>query len=238
MAGSCERRNGSGISIIEEKYLDQLNRLQLCGIRVHCGWLTANGHLRHWVSGYGSVLISRVTELLWAPCMSKCWTSISWEKMGAKKLDFCLFFSDGCLSLFFDTFFARLQNSKKRLLALSSLSVRPSFRVSASPSVCAEQLGSRSADFHEIWDLRFLSKTCWENSSLITTWQDHWVLYMTTLCVCAKILLNSSQNEKCFKVVEKIKSPFSCSAIISENRTICEIMWKNMIEAERPQLTI
>ena len=100
-------------------------------------------------------------------------------KNECKKLDY-VSFSEGCLSLFFDTFFARLQNSEKRLLALSSLSVRPSFDVSVSPSVRVEKLGSRSADFHEIWYLRFLSKICWDSSSLITMWQEHWVLYMKT----------------------------------------------------------
>jgi len=34
-------------------------------------------------------------------------------------------------------------------------------------------------------------------------------------------------------IVEKIKAHFSRSAIHSENHTIYEIMWKNMIETER-----
>jgi len=50
--------------------------------------------------------------------------------------------------------------------------------------------------------------------------------------VCGKISLNSSQNEKCSKVVEKIKEHFSCSAILSESRNIYEIIWKKMIETE------
>ena len=78
-------------------------------------------------------------------------------------------FSEGCLSLFFGAFFARLQNSEKRLLALSSLSVRPSLRLSVSPSVRVEQRGSSSADFHEILYLRFLSKICWPHYNVTRT---------------------------------------------------------------------
>jgi hypothetical protein len=48
------------------------------------------------------------------------------------------------------------------------------------------------------------------------------------------VSLNSSQNEKCFEVVEKIKTHFSFSAILPENRTIYEIIWKNIIETDWP----
>ena len=48
--------------------------------------------------------------------MSKWWTSNnSWGKNECKKLDFVYFFSR--LSLFFDTFFALLQNSKKATIS-------------------------------------------------------------------------------------------------------------------------
>jgi hypothetical protein len=50
--------------------------------------------------------------------------------------------------------------------------------------------------------------------------------------VYSKISLTSSQNEKSFKVLQKIKEHFSCSVILSENRAIYEIIWKNMIETE------
>jgi hypothetical protein len=41
------------------------------------------------------------------------------------------------------------------------------------------------------------------------------------------------------KVVEKIKTHFSCSlTFFFENRTVYEIMWKNMVEPDRPQMTI
>ena len=40
------------------------------------------------------------------------------------------------------------------------------------------------------------------------------------------------------KVVEKIKTRFLCSATFSENRAVYEIMWKNMVDPDRPETTI
>jgi hypothetical protein len=40
------------------------------------------------------------------------------------------------------------------------------------------------------------------------------------------------------KIVEKIKTHISCSVIFSENRAVYEIMWKNMVEPDRPQMAI
>jgi hypothetical protein len=41
------------------------------------------------------------------------------------------------------------------------------------------------------------------------------------------------------KVVEKIKTFILCSIIFSpENRAIYEIMWKNIVEPDRPQMTV
>jgi hypothetical protein len=41
------------------------------------------------------------------------------------------------------------------------------------------------------------------------------------------------------KVAEQIKTHISCSTTFSpENRAVYEIMWKNMVEPDRPQMTI
>ena len=40
-----------------------------------------------------------------------------------------------------------------------------------------------------------------------------------------------------YKVVEKIKTHFMFSNFSSENRAVYEIMWKNMVELDRPQTT-
>ena len=40
------------------------------------------------------------------------------------------------------------------------------------------------------------------------------------------------------EVLEKIKTRILCSVKFSENRAVYEIMWKNMVELDRPQMTI
>jgi hypothetical protein len=40
------------------------------------------------------------------------------------------------------------------------------------------------------------------------------------------------------KLVEKIKTDILCSIIFSENCAVYEIMWKNVVERDRPQMTI
>jgi len=40
------------------------------------------------------------------------------------------------------------------------------------------------------------------------------------------------------KVVEIMKTHILCSITSFENRTVYEIMWKNMLEPDRPQMTI
>jgi hypothetical protein len=39
------------------------------------------------------------------------------------------------------------------------------------------------------------------------------------------------------KVVEKIKTHFVFNKFSPENRAVCEIMWKNMVQRGRPQMT-
>jgi hypothetical protein len=40
------------------------------------------------------------------------------------------------------------------------------------------------------------------------------------------------------KVVEKIKTLSMASNFFPENRAVYEIMWKSMVEPDRPQMTI
>ena len=40
------------------------------------------------------------------------------------------------------------------------------------------------------------------------------------------------------KFVEKIKTRISCSEFFSENRVICEVMWKIMVQPDTTQMTI
>jgi len=40
------------------------------------------------------------------------------------------------------------------------------------------------------------------------------------------------------KIVEKIETKFLCSIIFFKNRAVYEIMWKNILQPDRPQVTI
>ena len=40
------------------------------------------------------------------------------------------------------------------------------------------------------------------------------------------------------KVLEKIKTHILCSITFSENRAVYEIVWTNIVEPDRPQMTI
>jgi len=51
----------------------------------------------------------------------------------------------------------------------------------------------------------------------------------------SRISQNSSFQTK---IAENIKTHILCSTTFSENRAIYEIMWKNTIQTERPQMTI
>jgi hypothetical protein len=53
------------------------------------------------------------------------------------------------------------------------------------------------------------------------------------------ISLDSSWYDKYFtNIVDKFKTQFFIQNIFSENRAVCEVMWKNMVEPDRPQVTI
>ena len=88
-----------------------------------------------------------------------------------------------------------------------------------------EQLRFHSINLHEIWYLSFFSviiKIC-----------QHWrVLYLKICVICDNISLYSSQNEKCFKVPEKIKAPFMFSNSCFKNCAVYEII----VESDRPQI--
>jgi len=40
------------------------------------------------------------------------------------------------------------------------------------------------------------------------------------------------------KEVDKVKTHISCPIAFSKNRVVCEIMWKNKVQPDRPQRTI
>ena len=84
---------------------------------------------------------------------------------------------------------------RKQILALSWLSVC----LSASPSICMEQLRSYCADFYEIWYLSMFQKSV--EKTQVSSISDKNNKYCTwrPMYICDNMLLNLSNNEKCFK---------------------------------------
>jgi hypothetical protein len=106
------------------------------------------------------------------------------------------------------------------------------------PSVRMEQQGSHLTDFHEIW-LSIVRKYVEKLKASLTS--DKINGYFTWRPVCVyDISLNFSWNEKWSrqKVVEEIKTHFMFSNFFPDNRAVYEIMWKNVVEPDRPQVTM
>ena len=117
-----------------------------------------------------------------------------------------------------------LAKLRKETLASSCLS--------ACPSVHMEQLGFHWTDFHETWYLTNFSKICRENSSVIKIWQKWRVLYMKTSVHFWSYFAHFFLEWEMFqtKDVEKIKTHILCSVTFFLNRTVYEIMWRDIVE--------
>jgi hypothetical protein len=116
----------------------------------------------------------------------------------------------------------------------------------ACPSVCLsvhmKQLGSHWTEFHEIWYL-IIFQTPVEKMNLIKIWHDRRLLYMKTYIsisihiwrYVAELFLLWAIFQK--RLVERIKIQMLCSITVYENGVLYKIVWKNMVEADRPQIT-
>ena len=117
--------------------------------------------------------------------------------------------------------FAKL---RKRLWATSYLSV--------CPSACynSASIGRLS------WNVIFegFSKICLENWAWLNSGKNN--SYFTWRCRH----IHDYISLKYFRQIcrENQNTHFMLNHIFSENRAVCEIMWKNMVEPERPQMTI
>ena len=90
----------------------------------------------------------------------------------------------------------------------------------------------------DIWT--FLKKICRENSSFIKIRYEQRALYMKTFSLLWQCLAEFSLEWEMFqiKVLVKIKTHTLCFITFQENRAVYDIMWKNVVEPERPQMTI
>jgi hypothetical protein len=100
-----------------------------------------------------------------------------------------------------------------------------------------KQLGSNWTDFHEIWAFfesveKIQVQLKSDNNNGYFTWRPMYI-YNT-------IALNAYLEWEIFqtKVVEKIKTRVLWSIIFPESRAVYDIMRTNMVEPDRPQMTI
>ena len=104
-----------------------------------------------------------------------------------------------------------------------------------------EQLGSHRKNVYEIWYLRISRKSVEKIPVPLKSDKNNGYFTWRRLYIYDDISLNSSQNEKCFgkKLVEKVKTHIFMfnNLFFSENPAACEIMWKNMVEPDRLQIT-
>ena len=105
-----------------------------------------------------------------------------------------------------------------------------SFVMSVRPSVHMEQLCSQWKNFHEIWYFKIFRKFIKKiQISLKLDNRCLW-LFISHFFVEIKMFLTN--------VVKKIKRPFLFNFSFFKNRASYEIMWKNIVERGRPQMTI
>jgi len=121
-----------------------------------------------------------------------------------------------------------MQNYEKQLFVLSCLSVRPRGTIwlplNRIPWNLILSIFCKSVQKIPVW-LKYD-----KNNGYFT--RRHMYIY--------DIALSYSQNEKYFrqKFVGKIETHILCSLTLFENLAVYEIMWKNIVQLDRPQITI
>jgi len=128
------------------------------------------------------------------------------------------------------------QNCEKRLLASSCLSVCPCVR----PSVRMEQLGSNWTDFHEISCWRIIRKSVHkiqlslksDKNNRYFTWRP---IYNYISSRSFLLRMRNVSNKSCR---ENQNAHFVSRNFFFENRIVNEIIWKNIVQRGRPQMTI
>jgi hypothetical protein len=104
-----------------------------------------------------------------------------------------------------------------------------------------KKLGSHWTDFHEIWDLCIFRKPVEKIQVSLKHGKNNGYSTWRPIYIFHHISLNFSKNEKYFrqKLYRKSKhTHFKCNNCFFENRAVYDIMWKNILEPDRPQVTI
>jgi hypothetical protein len=115
------------------------------------------------------------------------------------------------------------------------MSVRPSFCL----SFRVEQLDFHWTNCHEIWHLKNFLKSVQKIQFSLKPDKNNGYFTWIAMYIYENISLNSSENEKCFGQIctENQNTHFTCSKVSPKN-AVYEIMWKNMVQLYRPQMTI
>jgi hypothetical protein len=97
-----------------------------------------------------------------------------------------------------------------------------------------KQLGSHWTDFHEIWYFTIFRKSDKYNVRVLYMQQTdrpvHFWSHLAHFCLESEVFKT--------KIVEKIETHNLCSAAFFENRAVCVTMWGNIVEPEKPQMTV
>ena len=122
-----------------------------------------------------------------------------------------------------------LQNCEEQLSASSGLSVRK------------VELGSHWTDFHKISYLRVFGKSVVKVHVSLKSSRNNGYFTRSRMHIYDDISLNFSYNEKSFRKKncrENQNTRFIFKKFFFENRAVYEIMWKNMLEPDRSQMTV
>jgi hypothetical protein len=111
----------------------------------------------------------------------------------------------------------------------------PMFRKSLSPS----RSGSHWTNFNEIWYLSIFLKHVDKIQVPLKHDKNNGTLYedLCTFMIVSRWILHKMRNlsDNCR---ENQNPHFMLNTFFSKNYAVCEIMWKNMAEPDRPQMTI
>jgi hypothetical protein len=143
----------------------------------------------------------------------------------------------GILCFIVKIWFFFLSSDFKLYRKLRKATIR--FVMSVRPSVRMGQLGSHWTDFHDISYLSVFRKTYRGNSSCINIWKKQLVFCMKACVHLWHHLAKFFSEWEMFqtKVADKIKTHFLCSMTLFEYRAVYEIRLRNVVEADRPQMT-
>jgi hypothetical protein len=148
-----------------------------------------------------------------------------------------------CQDTFFQSDFqAHLQNCEKRLLASSVLPVSPIVRPSFHLSVRLSAWNNSAPAgwifmITEIWGFFGSPSRIYKFHYTVTCVTGTLHEYLCTFMVIFQLFLEQEMLHTI--VVEKIKAHIVCSIIFfPENRAVYEIMWKKMVQSDRPHVAI